>query len=114
MADQNPSASPRAAAGEPRKSGDARRGCGSARPVTCFGWAAAGAAGSAVRAAPLLAFRPGRRSSGPLTAAGAAYLARVRQGLQALQMLPEPSRGDAPARIRLATTPTFSRQASST
>ncbi|CAD5366350.1 Transcriptional regulator [Rubrivivax sp. A210] len=50
------------------------------------------------------------RADFSLTATGESYLARVRQGLQALQLVPDAAPGDAPARIRLATTPTFSRQ----
>ncbi len=50
------------------------------------------------------------RADFSLTAAGEAYLVRVRQGLQALRLVPEPTPSGAPARIRLATTPTFSRQ----
>lgn len=47
-----------------------------------------------------------------LTADGAAYLAHVRQGLQALQQLPGSAaqRSGAPVRLRLAVTPTFSRE----
>ncbi|NML13819.1 LysR substrate-binding domain-containing protein [Azohydromonas caseinilytica] len=46
-----------------------------------------------------------------LTADGAAYLAHVRQGLQALQQLPgSATRTGAPTRLRLAVTPTFSRE----
>jgi DNA-binding transcriptional LysR family regulator len=46
-----------------------------------------------------------------LTPAGQAYLPQVRQGLQALASMPAAGPATpAPARIRLATTPTFSRQ----
>ena len=50
------------------------------------------------------------RADFTLSAAGATYLAQVRQGLQALRQVPAPAAAAAPARIRLATTPTFSRQ----
>ncbi|MDZ5461330.1 LysR substrate-binding domain-containing protein [Azohydromonas lata] len=47
-----------------------------------------------------------------LTADGAAYLGHVRQGLRALQQLPGSAvqRTGAPVRLRLAVTPTFSRE----
>ncbi len=45
-----------------------------------------------------------------LTTEGAAYLQNVRQGLQALQRTPEHGNGQGPAKLRLAVTPTFSRQ----
>ncbi|WP_127997904.1 LysR substrate-binding domain-containing protein [Piscinibacter defluvii] len=45
-----------------------------------------------------------------LSADGAAYLARVREGLQALQQLPGQGHAAGPVRLRLAVTPTFSRQ----
>lgn len=45
-----------------------------------------------------------------LSADGAAYLARVREGLQALQQLPGQGHTAGPVRLRLAVTPTFSRQ----
>ena len=51
-----------------------------------------------------------QRNDFSLSAAGAAYLPQVRLGLQALQQLPGQTAEAAPARIRLATTPTFSRQ----
>ncbi|EHR73330.1 transcriptional regulator [Burkholderiales bacterium JOSHI_001] len=51
------------------------------------------------------------RSDFSLTPAGNTYLAQVRIALDALQRLPLPvTASPAPARIRLATTPTFSRQ----
>jgi len=45
-----------------------------------------------------------------LSAEGAAYLVQVRQGLQALQQVPGPGAGSGTTRLRLAVTPTFSRQ----
>ncbi len=45
-----------------------------------------------------------------LSADGLAYLAQVRQGLQALSQVPGRAPAAAPARVRLAVTPTFSRQ----
>lgn len=50
------------------------------------------------------------RSDFSLSADGAAYLAHVRQGLQALQQLPGSAPAAGPVRLRLAVTPTFSRQ----
>ena len=50
------------------------------------------------------------RSDFTLSADGAAYLAHVRQGLQALQQLPGQGHAAGPVRLRLAVTPTFSRQ----
>jgi LysR family transcriptional regulator, glycine cleavage system transcriptional activator len=51
------------------------------------------------------------RNDFSLTPAGTAYLAQVRIALDALQRVPLPAAATlAPARIRLATTPTFSRQ----
>jgi LysR family glycine cleavage system transcriptional activator len=50
------------------------------------------------------------RSDFTLTGDGAAYLASVRQGLQALQQLPGRAPVDDTTRLRVAVTPTFSRQ----
>lgn len=50
------------------------------------------------------------RSDFTLTADGAEYLARVREGLQALQQLPGGPATEGATRLRLAVTPTFSRQ----
>jgi DNA-binding transcriptional LysR family regulator len=50
------------------------------------------------------------RSDFNLTADGAAYLANVRAGLAALQALPNRDAGQRTVRLRLAVTPTFSRQ----
>jgi DNA-binding transcriptional LysR family regulator len=50
------------------------------------------------------------RNDFALSAEGAAYLAQVRQGLQALQQVPGPGAGSGTTRLRLAVTPTFSRQ----
>lgn len=50
------------------------------------------------------------RSDFTLTADGAEYLARVREGLQALQQLPGGPASEGTTRLRLAVTPTFSRQ----
>ncbi len=50
------------------------------------------------------------RSDFSLTADGAAYLANVRLGLAALQALPSSEASRRTTRIRLAVTPTFSRQ----
>ena len=45
-----------------------------------------------------------------LTSDGAAYLAHVRPALRALAQVPGPARGSSATRLRLAVTPTFSRQ----
>jgi len=50
------------------------------------------------------------RSDFSLTADGAAYLANVRTGLAALQTLPSSDANQRATRLRLAVTPTFSRQ----
>jgi LysR family transcriptional regulator, glycine cleavage system transcriptional activator len=51
------------------------------------------------------------RSDFTLTPAGSAYLTQVRIGLDALRQVPAlATSAQAPARVRLATTPTFSRQ----
>lgn len=50
------------------------------------------------------------RSDFTLSADGAEYLARVREGLQALQQLPGGPAAEGTTRLRLAVTPTFSRQ----
>jgi len=50
------------------------------------------------------------RSDFTLSADGAEYLARVREGLQALQQLPGGPASEGTTRLRLAVTPTFSRQ----
>ena len=50
------------------------------------------------------------RNDFTLSADGATYLAQVRQGLQALQQLPGSAPAPRSAKLRLAVTPTFSRQ----
>lgn len=45
-----------------------------------------------------------------LTAEGAAYLGRVREALGVLQQVPGPTAAEGATRLRLAVTPTFSRQ----
>jgi DNA-binding transcriptional LysR family regulator len=50
------------------------------------------------------------RTDFSLSADGAAYLAHVRQGLQALQQMPGSAPALSTAMLRLAVTPTFSRQ----
>jgi len=50
------------------------------------------------------------RSDFSLTSDGAAYLAQVRPALKALGQVPGPARGSNATRLRLAVTPTFSRQ----
>ncbi len=50
------------------------------------------------------------RSDFALSADGAAYLGQVRQGLQALAQVPGQAAPSQQARLRLAVTPTFSRQ----
>jgi DNA-binding transcriptional LysR family regulator len=50
------------------------------------------------------------RSDFTLSADGAVYLANVRQGLQALQQVPGHAPAQGTAKLRLAVTPTFSRQ----
>lgn len=50
------------------------------------------------------------RSDFSLTADGAAYLANVRTGLAALQATPNAGAATRPTRLRIAVTPTFSRQ----
>jgi len=50
------------------------------------------------------------RSDFTLSADGAAYLGQVRQGLQALAQVPGQAAPSQQARLRLAVTPTFSRQ----
>lgn len=50
------------------------------------------------------------RNDFTLSADGATYLAQVRQGLQALQQLPGSAPEPRSAKLRLAVTPTFSRQ----
>jgi LysR family glycine cleavage system transcriptional activator len=45
-----------------------------------------------------------------LTSDGAAYMANVREGLAALQRTPDRSNAHGPTKLRLAVTPTFSRQ----
>lgn len=50
------------------------------------------------------------RNDFSLTADGAAYLAQVRPALAALRQLPGPGVEPGPTRLRLAVTPTFSRQ----
>ncbi len=50
------------------------------------------------------------RSGFVLTTDGTAYLARVREALQLLQASPDPNEGVGTTRLRVAVTPTFSRQ----
>lgn len=50
------------------------------------------------------------RADFSLTADGAAYLAQVRPALKALGQVPGPARAPGATRLRLAVTPTFSRQ----
>jgi LysR family glycine cleavage system transcriptional activator len=61
-----------------------------------------------------LGFRVFARGDFSLSTEGAAYLARVREALSALQHVPDrkgcPQRPSAAARLRVAVTPTFSRQ----
>lgn len=57
-----------------------------------------------------LGFKLFGRSDFTLTADGAAYLANVRTGLAALQQMPSRECGNGAVRLRVAVTPTFSRQ----
>lgn len=57
-----------------------------------------------------LGIRLFQRGDFTLSTDGATYLAHVRQGLHALQQLPGQASANGPARLRLAVTPTFSRQ----
>jgi len=58
----------------------------------------------------LLAAKLFERSNFSLTPEGEAYLVQVRNGLHALQQVPHRTEGMAPVKLRLAVTPTFSRQ----
>jgi LysR family glycine cleavage system transcriptional activator len=57
-----------------------------------------------------LGFKLFKRTDFSLTSNGAAYLPRVREGLAALQQVPGRGTGPVTAKLRVAVTPTFSRQ----
>lgn len=57
-----------------------------------------------------LGFRLFSRADFTLTGDGAAYLLRVREAFEALQQVPGQAGGNGAARLRVAVTPTFSRQ----